>query len=244
VLNNWKWPSIPGLFEYKGTLLHTANWDERINLKGKRVGLIGNGSSGIQVLPKVQPKVKHVTTFFREPTWISPVQGMEQHVFSAEERHDFRYKPGALTEYRKITEDNMNGQFGIFLKGSPINTETHKNFVAQMKEKINDERLASLLIPSWSVGCRRLTPGVGYLECLTKPNVTAVHGCVEKITETGCVSSDGTEHHVDVLICATGEHIAPFPIPQSERCLILDRFRYILQATLPSHCIEWKEPSR
>lgn len=43
ILNNWRWPDIPGLDKYKGTLLHTANWDENVDLTGKHVGLIGNG---------------------------------------------------------------------------------------------------------------------------------------------------------------------------------------------------------
>jgi cation diffusion facilitator CzcD-associated flavoprotein CzcO len=43
ILNNWRWPAIPGLQDYKGTLLHTANWDDRVDLTGKHVGLIGNG---------------------------------------------------------------------------------------------------------------------------------------------------------------------------------------------------------
>lgn len=43
ILNNWQWPAIKGLDRYKGTLLHTANWDENVSLEGKHVGLIGNG---------------------------------------------------------------------------------------------------------------------------------------------------------------------------------------------------------
>lgn len=74
ILNAWRWPAIPGLDKFKGTLLHTANYDETVDLTGKHVGLIGNGSSGIQVLPAIQPIVSKVTTFIREPTWVSPVQ--------------------------------------------------------------------------------------------------------------------------------------------------------------------------
>jgi cation diffusion facilitator CzcD-associated flavoprotein CzcO len=204
ILNNWRWPAIPGLFDYEGKLLHTANWDDSVDLTGKHVGLIGNGSSGIQVLPTIQPKVKHVTTFIREPTWVSPVQGLEQHVFNPQERHDFAHKPGALTEYRKKIETGLNGQFAMFLKGSTVNNATHDYMVEQMKQKLNDERLITKLIPEWSVGCRRLTPGVGYLESLTEPNVTVVYGEIEKITEKGCVCDDGKEYPIDVLICATG----------------------------------------
>lgn len=43
ILNNWQWPAIPGLDTYKGTLLHTANWNDNIDLTGRNVGLIGNG---------------------------------------------------------------------------------------------------------------------------------------------------------------------------------------------------------
>lgn len=43
ILNNWRWPAIPGLQKFKGTLLHTANWDDQVNLEGRHVGLIGNG---------------------------------------------------------------------------------------------------------------------------------------------------------------------------------------------------------
>ena len=199
ILNNWKWPDIDGLNDYKGTLLHTANWDNNVELEGKRVGLIGNGSSGIQVLPTIQPKVEHVTTFIREPTWVSPAQGLEQHVFTPQELEDFANEPGSLIDYRKKVETGLNGQFGLFLKGTTVNNDTRDYMVAQMSEKINDERLISKLIPEWKVGCRRLTPGVGYLESLTKPNVTVAYGGIQKITERGCVSNDGQEYPVDVL---------------------------------------------
>lgn len=161
-------------------------------------------SSGIQVLPTIQPKVERVTTFIREPTWVSPVQGLEQHVFSAQELADFATKPGVLTEYRKSVESGLNGQFAIFLKDSRTNNDTHKYFVSQMKEKLHDAFLEEKLIPNWHVGCRRLTPGVGYLEALGKDNVSVVYGEISHITERGCVCDDGQEYPVDVLICATG----------------------------------------
>lgn len=150
ILNNWRWPAIPGLKDYKGTLLHTANWDSSVKLEGKHVGLIGNGSSGIQVLPTIQPKVDHVTTFIREPTWVSPVQGLEQHVFTPQERKDFAEKPDTLTTYRKQIETGLNGQFGLFLKNTTVNNETHAYMTQQMKEKIGDQKLIEKLIPEVS----------------------------------------------------------------------------------------------
>ena len=166
--------------------------------------LISLRSSGIQVLPTIQPYVDRVTTFIREPTWVSPVQGLEQHVFSPQELTDFATKPGVLTEYRKDVERGLNGQFGIFLKHSKTNSDTHAYMKSQMIEKLHDEFLEAKLIPEWHVGCRRLTPGVGYLESLGKDNVSVVYGEITNVSEKGCVCDDGQEYPVDVLICATG----------------------------------------
>lgn len=74
-----------------------------------------------------------------------------------------------------------------------------------MQDKLNNKELEKLLIPEWSVGCRRITPGTDYLESLNDENVKVVYGEITKITETGVICNDGSgEHKVDVLICATG----------------------------------------
>jgi hypothetical protein len=73
-----------------------------------------------------------------------------------------------------------------------------------MKDKLQNPELESKLIPNWAVGCRRLTPGVGYLESLGKDNVHVVYGEINEVTPNGCVCDDGKEYPVDVLICATG----------------------------------------
>jgi hypothetical protein len=135
---------------------------------------------------------------------VSPVQGLEQHVFSDKERLEFATKPGVLTEYRKNIERGLNGQFGLFLKGTNSNNDTEAYFRQQMSQKLNNKYLEERLVPDWKVGCRRLTPGVGYLEALGKENVEVVYGEINEITEKGCRCDNGQEYPVDVLICATG----------------------------------------
>ncbi|TDZ17950.1 putative sterigmatocystin biosynthesis monooxygenase stcW [Colletotrichum orbiculare MAFF 240422] len=76
--------------------------------------------------------------------------------------------------------------------------------LGQMKEKLHSPLLENKLIPGWSVGCRRLTPGFNYLESLTEPNVEVVCGEITKITESVCFVDDGQPYSFDVLICATG----------------------------------------
>lgn len=161
-------------------------------------------SSGIQVLPAIHPKVSKITTFIREPTWVSPVQGMEQHVYSAEERRTFAAIPGALLQRRKEIETGINGYFAMFLKDSEVQRNLFIQMVERMKDRLKNETLEKQLIPAWSVGCRRLTPGINYLETLGAENVEVVYGEIDRITEEGCVGEDGKLHAIDVLICATG----------------------------------------
>lgn len=87
---------------------------------------------------------------------MSPVQGLEQHIYTPQERHNFAYQPGALLQYRKEIETGLNSQFSIFLKESKTQKDTREYMIQQMKEKINNVTLAERLIPDWAVGCKQL----------------------------------------------------------------------------------------
>jgi cation diffusion facilitator CzcD-associated flavoprotein CzcO len=75
ILNTWRWPDIEGLHDFKGSLMHSAKWDHSIDLKGKTIGMIGTGSSSVQILPEIQKVAKHIQVFMRSPTWVSPPFG-------------------------------------------------------------------------------------------------------------------------------------------------------------------------
>ena len=81
-----------------------------------------------------------------------------------------------------------------------------RNLVASiMNEQLNnDTRLVKHLVPEFALGCRRMTPGSGYLLSLTKSNVDVITEDVVRLTEHGVVDASGTEHKVDVVVCATG----------------------------------------
>ncbi|KAK5312776.1 hypothetical protein LTR93_011197 [Exophiala xenobiotica] len=204
ILNAWCWPNIADLKDYEGPLLHSADSDDTVDLKGKHVGLIGNGSSGIQILPAILPFVSRITTFIRAPAWISTVRGLDQHVFSAEELDRFANKPEELLEYRKANEDGINSLWPLYLRGSDMQQAAREAMLKQMKLRLEGSGLQDKLIPSWSIGCRRLTPGINYLESLSHEKVTVVNGEVKRITSKGPRDMEGHDHPVDVLVCATG----------------------------------------
>lgn len=204
ILNNWTWPDLKGLHDFKGELIHTAAWNENLDLSGKRVGLIGNGASAVQVLPQLQRTVGHLTTFIRTPAWVSPARGMEYHEYTDEEKWKFENDPDYYLDVRKKIESELNECFPVFLKGTTPQAEARDHTMQAMKEKLNNDDLAAKLIPDFEVGCRRYTPGVGYLESLSKPNVSVVYGNIDRVTPIGIIDHDGSEHELDVLVCATG----------------------------------------
>jgi cation diffusion facilitator CzcD-associated flavoprotein CzcO len=72
ILNNWTWPNVPGLHDFQGTLIHTACWPEDFDHRGKVVAIIGNGSTGVQLIPEIQPGVEKLYHIVRTPTWVIP----------------------------------------------------------------------------------------------------------------------------------------------------------------------------
>jgi cation diffusion facilitator CzcD-associated flavoprotein CzcO len=71
VLNNWKWPNIEGLKDFKGKLMHSAAYEEGYELAGKKVAVIGSGSSGVQIVAAIQKKVDTLYHWVRSPIWIT-----------------------------------------------------------------------------------------------------------------------------------------------------------------------------
>ena len=245
---------IPGLHDFQGKLLHSANWDTNVDYTDKTVAVIGTGSSAIQIVPQVQKKAKHLTAFMRSVTWISPVVGdadleaekakhsshsdrdpqdkgelVKQYYYTEEDKKRFRDDPEYLLLYRKKLEGAVNSLFDMFISGSDVSKGAKEMMQAEMNRRIGPghDELKKRLIPTWSPGCRRITPGDGYLEALVKPNVTTVHEEIEKVVPEGLIDGAGTLHKVDILACATGFNIAftpPFEVLGTNGARMADEF--------------------
>lgn len=119
-LNSWKWPSIPGLDSFMGKLMHSAAWDESYDLTGKKVAVIGGGSSAVQIIPAIQPKVASLKAFIRSPGWISTGFGAKyagpngsNFEFTEEQQEEFRTNPELYTQYCKDIEGELNKRFTL-----------------------------------------------------------------------------------------------------------------------------------
>ncbi|KAF9448221.1 FAD/NAD(P)-binding domain-containing protein [Macrolepiota fuliginosa MF-IS2] len=228
VLNSWKWPNIPGIDTFEGDVLHTAKYDRSLDLTDKIVALIGTGSSGVQVLPAILPKVKKVVTFNRSATWVLPTQAFQQRYYTPEEKESFASDPKEFGDHRRDLETRLHGLFPLFVQDSPLQKALASTVHGAMTEKLKGSGLEDKVIPTWSVGCRRLTPGVGYLEALVHEKTEVVTTGVKKITAKGLVSEEDKEYSADVIICATGfsaSFVPSFPVIGSGGKLLAEAWK-------------------
>jgi len=235
ILNNWKWPDIKGFETFAGPKMHSANWDHSVDYKNKKIAVIGTGSTSVQIVPSLQPIVKHMKVFMRSPTWISPPfgggvleedlrkapkgkdgedaapePGKRQYTFTDKDKAKFKNDPEYFLMFRKRIEAEINSLFGMYQQGSEMSDAFRAAITEEMHRRIGPghEKLKEFIIPKWSPGCRRISPGDGYLEALVKDNVETVFGGIREITPRGIISEDGTEHEFDILVCATGFNVA------------------------------------
>ncbi|KAI1066746.1 hypothetical protein LB506_012151 [Fusarium annulatum] len=229
VVNKAKWPDVPGTSSYNGTIAHSATWDPKISWEGKRVALIGTGSSSVQMLPQLAKGSKSLHVFARNSIWIvpslgtdlskaneegnSPVEQPGTQVYSEKDKEEFRRDPGAHLQYRKGLEATLTRNFPFFLRDSPMSQWATAAIKQDMLKKLEsaDEELKQKLIPSWPPGCRRITPGNDYLESLVQDHVKVVFEGVSRFTPTGLVTSEGKEFDFDLIACATGFDISYIP---------------------------------
>ncbi|RAO68983.1 uncharacterized protein BHQ10_004995 [Talaromyces amestolkiae] len=218
ILNNWKWPEIEGLELFEGKLLHSANWDTTWDYEGKTVALLGCGSSAIQILPHLQRKCLRVHNFIRGGTWISQPFGSTfteniltnstepgNYSYTNEELQRFESDTDYYQTFRREIESFINKDFPCLFPGTPEEIESTQKLKDNMRAKLaSTDGVYEAIEPQFTPGCRRLTPGPGYLEALTRDNVELVKKPIARFTRRGVVTTDGTEFEVDAIVCATG----------------------------------------
>ncbi|KAI0296315.1 FAD/NAD-binding domain-containing protein [Multifurca ochricompacta] len=237
ILHRWSWPDIPGLGDFRGRVLHSAQWDvteeggweEGVKDWGdKAVGIIGNGSSGIQLVTALQPKVKSIVNYARSKTWIGEPfsvltmlelagrePGSNDYLYSEKDREAFRDEK-YYKEFRHKIEADLNSVAQTTIRGSGLQKLVGELFKGEMKRRLAARPdLLEKIVPQFAVCCRRLTPGPGYLEALCTENTTLQTTPIARVTPTGIELEDGSAEHLDVLICATGFDVSyrfPFPV--------------------------------
>jgi cation diffusion facilitator CzcD-associated flavoprotein CzcO len=206
-------PDLPGLDSFEGKAFHSARWDHEYDLAGKRVAVLGTGSSAIQFVPEIQPKVEHLYLFQRTAPWVLP-------------KPDRRISPIERTLYRRLplTQKalraalyNTQELIQLAQRRPAVMNRVGKLMIRHLHRQVKDTELRRVLTPHFTLGCKRMLLSNTYYVALTQPNATVVPQGVTEIRPNGVVGADGVEREVDTIIFGTGFHVSDPPIAERVR---------------------------
>lgn len=193
-------PEIPGLESFEGTLFHSAEWDHSVELARKRIGVIGNGSTGVQMTEPLSLVAERLTMFQRTPQWIFPVGNKR---YSERERRWTRRLPVLATLTRWLFKSLFDiGAAGVIEDG--FWRRNMANGCRNHLATVADPELARKLTPDYEPGCKRLILSNSFYPALQRENVDLVTDAIDRIEARGVVTADGKLHELDLLVLATG----------------------------------------
>jgi cation diffusion facilitator CzcD-associated flavoprotein CzcO len=198
-------PDIPGIADFDGRIVHTADWDDSYQFAGRRVGLIGTGATAVQLIPELTKTVADLTVYQRTPIWVAP-------------KLDFRFSPTAQRVFARMPAAQRSVRFVtdfLFEFMTVIAVLNYRYFrrvsiagmdVCKMHRfaSVRDKELRRKLTPDYDLGCKRPSWSNHYYRSFTKPHVHLEVGGIERIEPDGIVTADGHKSNIDTLVLATG----------------------------------------
>lgn len=207
-----RWPAIEGLERFAGTRLHSARWDDAVALDGRRVAVIGTGSTASQLVPELARRAAALTVFQRTPNWVLP---RFDRAYGLLDRLLF-HVPGWNRAVRAFWAATSEGFRRGFEPGSAAQGRLMALARGHMKRQLRGfDTLRQQLQPSYPIGCKRIVFSNDYLRAFTQPQVRLETTAIARITPQGVVTVDGHEHAADLLVCATGfdvQHSLALPV--------------------------------
>jgi cation diffusion facilitator CzcD-associated flavoprotein CzcO len=211
VLHHPRVPDFEGLDEFEGAAFHSARWDHDVQLDGRRVGIVGTGSTAIQIVSALVDRVEHLTLFQRTAQWVFP---QDNPAYPDDEREAFRSDPDRLAGLHS----HLKELFGVFANAvidadSPEIRMIEDACRANLEENVSDPELREKLRPDYRAACKRLIMSGDFYDRIQRPNAEVVVEGIDRIEPAGVRTADGRLHELDVLVLATGFQVDAFMRP-------------------------------
>lgn len=201
LLHHPRYPSIPGLEGFAGAKFHSARWDHSVPLEGKRVGVIGTGSTGTQIISKLSERKLDLKVFQRTPQWIFPLPDREYNAF---DRALVKHVPGLAKLVHHIYRVGFENLFAKAVLKPNWQRRLMSWMCRRNLKSVKDPELRARLTPDYKPLCKRLVMSTEFYPAIQRDNVELIADDIERIEAGGVVTKDGTLHEVDVLALATG----------------------------------------
>jgi cation diffusion facilitator CzcD-associated flavoprotein CzcO len=202
VLRVPRYPQIRGLDSFAGPLFHSSRWDHSVSLPDKRIGLIGTGSTGVQITAELGGKVKQLKVFQRTAQWVCPFPNMR---YSALTR-------AALRRWPMLSRPGYRfwGWFVRLMFGrAPIRPGWQRTVYQtqcrwNLRLSVRNPQLRRKLTPTDQPMCKRMIFSGHFYRSVQMPGVEVITDAIDHVEPRGVITADGVLHELDVLVLATG----------------------------------------
>jgi cation diffusion facilitator CzcD-associated flavoprotein CzcO len=211
VLHHPKYPNIEGLDSFDGAVFHSARWNHSVPLEGARVGIVGTGSTAVQIVSAVVDATETLTLFQRTAQWIMPGPNP---AYTPGEIEAFRRDPDSIRDLHARLSDLFDQFSGAVVDaGSPGMKMIEEACRANLEDNVTDPDLRAKLRPDYRAACKRLIVSANFYEAMQKPNADLVTEPIERVEPGGVRTADDRLHELDVLVLATGFKVDAFVRP-------------------------------
>ncbi|WP_420109805.1 flavin-containing monooxygenase [Mycolicibacter arupensis] len=198
-------PEIPGLADFAGPVVHTARWEDGLDTAGRRIAVIGTGSTGVQVVSALQPRAASLDHYVRSAQWIlwAPMS--------------LRQLPGIAAVLARFPNLHRRLYRMMAFGGSAVLTDVttrpswRRRAVqayarACLRIQVRDKDLRAKLQPDYQPLCKRQVVSGSYYRAITAANAQLITDGIAQVTADGIRTVDGVHRQADVIVLATGFH--------------------------------------
>ncbi|MBM3675538.1 MAG: NAD(P)/FAD-dependent oxidoreductase [Actinobacteria bacterium] len=211
VLHHPKLPEIRGLDSFEGAMFHSARWDHAVPLDGVRIGVIGTGSTAVQITSALVERASHFSLFQRTAQWIMPQQNP---AYTEEQKAEFRAHPEQLIDIHEKLSVLFAGFANAVVDADSAEMQDIEDACrVNLEQNVHDPELREQLRPDYRAACKRLIISPDFYEAIQQPNAELVTSGIERIEPAGVRTRDGVLHELDVLVLATGFRADAFMRP-------------------------------
>jgi cation diffusion facilitator CzcD-associated flavoprotein CzcO len=212
VLHHPHLPPLEGLDQFAGACFHSARWDHRVPLDGQRIGIVGTGSSAVQITTAIVDRVAELHLFQRTAQWVVAAANPK---VADEERVRLQHDPAAIAEIRAGLSQAFEEGFSraVVDADSPALKILEDLCRANLEEHVSDLELREQLRPDYRAACKRLIVSPAFYQAITQPQAQLVTSPIERVETAGVRTRDGLLHELDVLVLATGFRVDRFLRP-------------------------------
>jgi 4-hydroxyacetophenone monooxygenase len=216
ILNRAKLPKVPGVGTFDGPEFHSSAWPADLDLSGKRVAVVGNGASAMQIVPAIAEEVEHLTVFQRSNHWVAPFEKFKIPI-SPELRQLIQTCPIYFAWYWARLFWQFGDKVIEALRVDPdwphpersvnARNDAHRAYFTRYIESFLADRpdLLEKVVPTYPPFGKRILLDNGWYEAIRRDNVELVAGGVAEVRPHGVVTEGGEEYDgFDVLVWATG----------------------------------------